>query len=114
MEIKIMKIGIIGAGGVGSATAFALIMRGVAHKIVLIDQNPIKSDAEAEDIAHATPFAYANKIKSGSYTDLQNADVVIVTAGSNQKAGQTRNDLLATNVEIFKQIIPQIIKKNIV
>lgn len=105
-----MKIGIIGAGGVGSATAFALIMRGVAHKIVLIDQNPIKSDAEAEDIAHATPFAYANKIKSGSYTDLQNADVVIVTAGANQKAGQTRNDLLATNVEIFKQIIPQIIK----
>lgn len=54
-----MKIGIIGAGGVGSSAAFDLIMRGVARKIVLIDQNRKK----AEDIAHATPFAYANKIK---------------------------------------------------
>ena len=105
-----MKIGIIGAGGVGSSTAFALIMRGVARKVVLIAQNQSRAEAEAEDIAHATPFAYANKIKAGKYEDLKNAEVVIITAGANQKPGQTRNDLLATNVKIFESIIPEIKK----
>jgi len=105
-----MKIGIIGAGGVGSATAFALIMRGVARKIVLIDQNAKRAEAEAEDIAHATPFAYANKIKAGTYCDLANSDVIIITAGANQKPGETRNDLLATNVKIFENIIPQVVE----
>lgn len=103
-----LNIGIIGAGGVGSTAAFALIMRGVARKVVLIDQNAKRAEAEAEDIAHATPFAYANKIKAGTYKDLENTDVVIITAGANQKPGETRNDLLATNVKIFESIIPQL------
>ena len=66
-----MKVGIIGAGSVGSTTAFALIMRGVARKVVLIDANEKKAQAEAMDIAHATPFAYANKVKAGTYEDLK-------------------------------------------
>lgn len=105
-----MKIGIVGAGGVGSAAAFSLVMRGVARKVVLIDQNEARAQAEAEDIGHATPFAYANKVKAGGYEYLNGADVVIVTAGANQKPGQTRNDLLAINVKIFESIIPQIVK----
>ncbi|MBR1648461.1 MAG: L-lactate dehydrogenase [Alphaproteobacteria bacterium] len=105
-----MKIGIIGAGGVGSATAFALIMRGVARKIVLIDSDDARAQSQAEDIAHAAPFAFANKIKAGTYPDLAGADVVIITAGANQKPGQTRNDLLAVNVKIFENIIPQVVK----
>ena len=80
-----MKVGIIGAGSVGSATAFALVMRGVARKVVLIDANEQRAMAEAMDIAHATPFAYANKVKCGTYKDLEGAEVVIVTAGANQK-----------------------------
>ncbi len=103
-----LNIGIIGAGGVGSTAAFALMMRGIARNVVLIDQNIDRAAAEAEDIAHSTPFAYANKIKAGNYSDLTNSDVIIITAGANQKPGQTRNDLLATNVKIFEDIIPQI------
>lgn len=103
-----MKVGIIGAGQVGSATAFALIMRGVARKVVLIDANQQRAEAEAMDIAHATPFAYANKVKAGTYSDLKGCEVVIVTAGANQKAGETRIDLLGRNVKIFENIIPQI------
>lgn len=103
-----MKVGIIGAGQVGSATAFALIMRGVAKKVVLIDANQQRAEAEAMDIAHATPFAYANKVKAGTYSDLKGCEVVIVTAGANQKAGETRIDLLGRNVKIFENIIPQI------
>jgi L-lactate dehydrogenase len=105
-----MKVGIVGTGFVGSATAFALIMRGVARKIVLIDQNKAKAEAEAHDIAHATPFAYANKIKAGDYCDLKDSDVIIITAGANQKPGQSRTDLLEVNIKIFEGIIPQIVK----
>ena len=105
-----MKVGIIGAGSVGSATAFALIMRGVARKVVLIDANEKRAQAEAMDIAHATPFAYANKIKAGTYEDLNGAEVVIITAGANQKPGETRLDLLGRNVKIFESIIPQVVK----
>ncbi len=104
-----MKVGIIGAGSVGAATAFALIMRGVARKITLIDMNENKAWAEAADIAHAAPFAYANKVKSGTYKDLAGCEVVIVTAGANQKPGETRIDLLGRNVKIFSDIIPQIV-----
>ena len=105
-----MKVGIIGAGSVGSATAFALIMKGVARKVVLVDANEKKAQAEVMDIAHAAPFAYANKIKAGTYEDLAGAEVVIVTAGANQKPGETRIDLLGRNVKIFESIIPQIAK----
>ena len=103
-----MKIGIIGAGNVGSATAFALIMQGIARKVVLIDTNQQRAMAEAEDIAHAAPFSFAGKIKAGSYKDLEGTKIVIVTAGANQKPGEPRTSLLERNVKIFENIIPNI------
>jgi L-lactate dehydrogenase len=103
-----MKIGIIGAGAVGSAAAFSLVMTGVAHKVILIDANQQKALAEATDIAHAAPFASAAKIKAGTYADLKDCGIVIVTAGANQKPGETRIDLLGRNVKIFASIIPQV------
>ena len=103
-----MKIGIIGAGSVGSATAFSLLMTGVAHKIILIDMNSKKAEAEAMDIAHAAPFTNAGKIIAGSYEDLAGCQIIIVTAGANQKPGETRIDLLERNVKIFESIIPQV------
>ena len=105
-----MKVGIIGAGGVGSATAFALIMQGVARKVVLIDANKKRAWAEAMDIAHATPFAFASKVKCGDYEDLTGSEVVIITAGANQKVGESRIDLLERNISIFQNIIPQVVK----
>ena len=105
-----MKIGIVGAGSVGSAAAFSLMTTGVAHKIVLIDMNEKKAEAEAMDIAHAAPFTSAGKIKAGTYEDLDGCGIVIVTAGANQRPGETRIDLLGRNVKIFESIIPQIAK----
>ena len=105
-----MKVGIIGAGSVGSTTAFALIMRGVARKVVLIDANEKKAQAEAMDIAHATPFAYANKVKAGTYEDLKGCEIVIVTAGANQKPGETRIDLLGRNVKFLKASFRKLLK----
>ena len=94
-----MKIGIIGVGNVGSATAFALVLRGVAREVILIDVNEEKAIAEALDISHATTFAYASKVRAGEYSDLTCADVVIISAGANQKPGETRIALLERNVE---------------
>ncbi len=105
-----MKVGIIGAGSVGSATAFALVMRGIARKVVLIDSNEKRAQAEAMDIAHSSPFAVASKIKAGTYQDLAGAEVVIITAGANQKPGETRIDLLGRNVKIFEDIIPKVVE----
>lgn len=105
-----MKVGIIGAGSVGSAAAFSLMMTGVAHKVVLIDMNTQKAYSEAMDIGHAAPFASAAKIKAGNYEDLKDCAIVIVTAGANQKPGETRIDLLGRNVKIFESIIPQVVK----
>lgn len=104
-----MQVGIIGAGSVGSTTAFALMMRGVARKITLIDMNKDRAWAEATDIAHAAPFAYANKVKAGDYKDLCGCEIVIITAGASQKPGETRIDLLGRNVKIFSDIIPQVV-----
>jgi len=105
-----MKVGIIGAGNVGSATAFALIIQGIARKVILIDSNKKRAEAEAQDIAHAAPFSYAGKIKNGTYKDLEGAKVVIVTAGANQKPKEPRTALLERNVKIFETIIPKIVK----
>ncbi len=105
-----MKVGIIGIGQVGSATAYTLLMRGVSDEVVLIDINQKKAEAEALDISHATTFAYASKIYVGSYEDLKGAGIVIVTAGANQKPGETRIDLMDRNVNILKGIAENILK----
>lgn len=103
-----MQIGIIGAGAVGAATAFSLMMKGIARKITLVDLNKSKAIAEAADIAHAAPFADANKVIAGDYQDLQGCSIIVITAGANQKVGESRTDLLARNIKIFVEIIPQV------
>ncbi len=105
-----MKIGIIGTGFVGSAAAFSLIIRGVAEKVVLIDRDKKKAEAEAEDIAHASAFAAASKIVAGDYKDLEGAGIVVITAGASQKGLKNRFDSLELTVKIFKDIIPEVVK----
>jgi L-lactate dehydrogenase len=104
-----MKIGIVGSGLVGSTAAYALVMRGVGREIVLVDANKARAAAEADDIAHAVPFADALEVNDGEYADLRGAQVVILAAGANQKPGETRLQLLERNAKIFRDIIPQVL-----
>lgn len=104
-----MKIGIVGSGFVGATAAYAMVMRGVGREIVLVDANKNRAAAEADDIAHAVPFANALEVNDGEYTDLRGAQVVILAAGSNQKPGETRLQLLERNAAIFREIIPQVL-----
>ena len=105
-----MKIGIVGCGMVGSASAYALVMSGVGREIVLVDLNRARAEAEANDIYHAVPFANPLTVRAGDYPDLAEARVVVIAGGVAQKPGETRLQLLKRNAEVFHQIIPSILR----
>lgn len=104
-----MKIGVVGAGMVGSTAAYALVMRGVGREVVLVDKNPARAVAEAEDIFHAVPFAEPMVVRAGDYPDLKEAGVVVVSAGVNQQPGETRLHLLERNAAVFNEVIPAVL-----
>lgn len=102
------KIGIIGLGNVGASIAYTLALSKDFNEIVLVDSNKDKAEGEALDISHGLPFLRPMKIVSGSYDDIMDAKIIIITAGAAQKEGETRLDLVNKNVAIFKSIIPEI------
>lgn len=104
------KVTIIGSGSVGSTIAYTMAVQGTASEIVMIDINTEKSLGEALDIRQGTPFLAPCNIYAGSYEDAKDSDIVILTSGLARKPGQTRLDLAQANVNITKQIIPQITK----
>ena len=99
-----IKISVIGAGFVGSTVAYTLVMKGVASEIVLVDVNLERAEGEAMDISHGAPFAKSSVIRAGSYEDTKGSDVVIITAGTNQKPGETRIDLITRNAAIMRDV----------
>jgi len=105
-----MKIAIVGCGMVGSASAFALVMRGVGREIVLVDLNRARAEAEANDIFHAVPFANPLTVRAGDYADVAGASVVVIAGGVAQKPGETRLQLLKRNAEVFRQIVPSVLR----
>jgi L-lactate dehydrogenase len=105
-----MKTGIVGSGFVGATAAYALVMRGVGRRVVLVDQNKARAEAEADDILHAVPFAHPLEVTAGDYPDLVDCRVVIISAGVGQKPGETRLELLGRNAKVFKQVIPNVLR----
>lgn len=106
------KAVMIGCGFVGSASVFALMQSGLFSEIAMIDADAEKAEGEAMDISHGIPFAKQMRVYAGTYDDVKDAGIVIVTAGANQKPDETRLDLVNKNVGIFKQIIPEIAKRD--
>jgi L-lactate dehydrogenase len=104
-----MRIGIVGSGMVGATAAYALVMRGIGREVILVDKNAERAQAEADDIFHAVPFANPMRITAGDYPDLAGCQVVILTAGVNQKPGETRLELLSRNALVFQQIVPAVL-----
>lgn len=112
MSVNTRKVAIIGCGFVGSSSAFALMQSGLFSEMVLIDANPQKAEGEALDIAHGLPFAKPMDIYAGTYDDVADAAVIVITAGANQQPGETRLDLVKKNINIFKSIIPELVKRD--
>ncbi|KAK1829947.1 hypothetical protein QBC39DRAFT_332002 [Podospora conica] len=107
---KAVKIVIVGAGSVGVTTAYALLLSGLVTEIVLIDIDAARAEGEAVDLSHAAHFAqtHARVRAATSYADCAGAAIVILTAGVNQKPGQTRLDLVRTNHALFASVVPQV------
>lgn len=106
--IKGRKVAIVGCGFVGATSAFALMESGLFSEMVLIDVDAQRAEGEALDISHGLAFARPMDIHAGTYADVVDADVLIVTAGAAQKPGETRLDLVNKNVAIFQSIMEQI------
>lgn len=105
-----MKIGIVGAGLVGSTTAYTLAMEGIVREIVLVDINRDRAVAEADDITHAAVYRHDCLISEGAYIDLRGADIVIITADGAPGFKQSRLELVEGNTEMFRTIIPKIVE----
>jgi len=112
-----MKVGIIGVGAVGSACAIALMQRGSAREIVLVDKTRARARAVALDMRYGAPVSPTADVRDGSYDDLKGADLVLITAGVNEKSGgatdrsdaEGRLKLLDANVSIYQEIVPQVV-----
>ncbi len=104
-----MKIGIVGAGQVGATAAYAMMMRGVGSEIVLVDKKTDLAVAQAHDILDATPWSFPVRVRAGETADLDGAGLVALAAGSAQKPGESRLDLLSRNAAIFAEIVPAVL-----
>ena len=96
-----LRVGIVGAGGVGIATASALIMQGLAGRVTLYDRAGIRARGEALDYLHALPLLPSTEIRGRSYDEFEPDDVMIITCGHHIQPGETRLDVLDANVEIL-------------
>lgn len=113
-----MKIGIVGAGRVGCACALAAVIRGSARNIVIVDRTRKRAKAVATDLRYGSPLCPKTAVVDGDFEDLADAALVMVTAGINEKAGgatdrsdpQGRLRLLETNAEIYRDIVPRIVR----
>jgi L-lactate dehydrogenase len=104
------KVGVVGSGFVGATAAYAMVMGGVGRQVTLVDIDHARAQAEADDIRHAVPFAHPVHVNAGDYADLAGARVVVLTAGVNQRPGETRLQLLDRNGAIFASIVPQVLE----
>lgn len=102
------KVAIVGCGFVGASIAFSLMQRKLFSEMVLIDVNLAKAEGEAMDLSDGLPYTAPMEITAGTYADAADAALIIVTAGANQKPGETRLDLIGKNIAILKSILPQI------
>ena len=105
-----MKVGIIGAGFVGSTTAYTLAIKGLAREIVLVDINTDKANAEALDVIHAAAMTSDSNVYCGDYDDLDGANIVIITVDSQKALADNRLELLDCNTKIMCDIVPKIVR----
>jgi L-lactate dehydrogenase len=103
------KVAIIGTGLVGSSAAYSIINQGICDELLMIDINKERAIGEALDLSHCIDFTNSRtKVRAASYSDLQDVDVAIITAGPPPKPGQTRLDTLGIGAKIMEDIVPQI------
>ena len=108
MRVNPRKAAIVGCGFVGASIAFRFLQQGLFSKLVLLDVNQEKAEGEAMDLSDGLPYASPVEITAGTYDDIADCALVVITAGANQKPGETRLDLMGKNIAILRSIIGEI------
>jgi L-lactate dehydrogenase len=111
-----MKVGIIGAGAVGSACLLSLLLKGAAREIVLVNRNRGRADGVVTDVQYGAVLSPGAVVRAGQYSDLEGAALIMITAGVNEKSGGAtdRNDpagrlrMLQSNADVYRQAVPEI------
>jgi len=106
------RVGLVGTGMVGASFAYSLMQSGLANELILIDANAARAEGEAMDLSHGLPFVGPMRIRAGGYELLAGCDLVVITAGANQRPGQTRLDLLKTNAAVIHDVVPKVVAAN--
>lgn len=108
MNVNPRKAAIIGCGAVGASIAFRFLQQGLFSKLVLLDVNREKAEGEAMDLSDGLPYGASMEIAAGDYDDIADCALIVITAGANQKPGETRLDLVGRNTAILRGILDQI------
>ncbi|KAI2564785.1 lactate dehydrogenase B, partial [Homo sapiens] len=105
------KITVVGVGQVGMACAISILGKSLADELALVDVLEDKLKGEMMDLQHGSLFLQTPKIVADKdYSVTANSKIVVVTAGVRQQEGESRLNLVQRNVNVFKFIIPQIVK----
>lgn len=104
------KVSILGSGRVGSSIAYSLVLEGICSEIVLVDIAKDLAIGESMDMIQGTPFTHPVNIYAGDYQDTKDSDIIIITLGKARKTGQSRIELVQSNVDIIKSVMPQVVK----
>jgi L-lactate dehydrogenase len=107
---RLRKGVIVGAGQVGMACAYSMLIQNILDDMVIYDIDRHKVEGEVMDLLHGLPFVEPTLVRAGTLADGEDADIVIITAGAKQKPGETRLDLVHRNVKIFQDLIPEVVK----
>lgn len=108
MDVNYRKAAVIGCGFVGASIAFRFLQQGLFSHLVLVDANQDKAEGEAMDLSDGLPYGAAMEITAGGYDDIADCGLVVITAGANQKPGETRLELIGRNITILKSILKEI------
>jgi len=112
MSINYRKAAIVGCGYVGASIAFRFLQQGLFSHLVLLDANRDKAEGEAMDLSDGLPYGASMEITAGSYDDVADCGLIVITAGANQKPGETRLELIGRNAAILKSILHEITSRN--
>ena len=108
MAMNYRKAAIVGCGSVGASIAFRFLQQGLFSRLVLLDANREKAEGEAMDLSDGLPYGATMEITAGDYGDIADCALVVVTAGVNQRPGETRLELIERNTIILKSIMKEI------
>jgi L-lactate dehydrogenase len=107
-----MKIAIIGMGSVGSTIAYSIVIQGLASVLLMVDQDPDKSQGEMMDLQHCAAFVPPVDIDAGDLSQVRDMDVIVITSGVKRRQGEFRTDLINRNIQMMEKITNPLAESN--